>query len=146
MTTLPPITPGVYPGPGLAALLRANQQQYLFQQQLLTAAQVTAGQASAAVQLERINRVSYPFACSVQIWFTNSSGVGVTPGSFDVEVQCSDVDVDSQYSDEQGLTGGLNASFSGRIELATNWMKFLRVRVPTFANAATVYVNALVSR
>lgn len=146
MPTLPPTIPGVYPGAGQAALLRANQQQYLFQQQLLTAAQISAGGASVAVQLERINRITYPFACSVQVWFTNASGVGVTPGAFDVEAQTSDVDVDSQFSDTSGLTGGLNASFSGRIELVTNWMKFLRVRVPTFANASTVFLNALVSR
>lgn len=144
MSTLPPTTPGVYPGAGQASLLRANQQQYLFQQTLLSAAQVSAGTASVAVQLERINRVVYPFACSIQIWFTDVNGVAASPGTIDIEAQTSDVDVPAQYSNTLGLTGGLNAGFSGRIELVTNWMKFLRILPVTLSNA--VYLNALVSR
>lgn len=145
MQAMPPTLPGLYPGGGLAPLLRANEQQFLFQNQLLTAAQVTAGQASIAVQLERTYKTGQ-FGASVQIWFTNASGVPADPGAFAVQVQASDIDADPQYSDELGLTGGLNASFSGRVELESNWMKYLRVRVPTFANVASVFVNALVSR
>jgi len=53
LAALPPVTPGIYPGAGRASLLRANSQQWLFQQQL-----IAAGTASIAVQLERI-KMSY---------------------------------------------------------------------------------------
>jgi hypothetical protein len=66
-----PIDPGLYPGAGQASLLRSNEQQYLFRQQL-----IVSGQASIAVQLERIKAAAYPFAASVQIWFTDVNGSG----------------------------------------------------------------------
>jgi hypothetical protein len=139
MKTTPPQTPGVYPGSGKASLLRANEQQWLFQQQL-----VTAGQASIAVQLERIKSSFYPFGASLQIYFTNSAGSPVTPGAFEVDMQTSDIDADAQYCTLSSLTGGLNASYAGRIENSLIWAKFLRAYIPTLTNA--VYVSVLVTR
>ncbi len=133
-----PITPGVYPGPGFAALLRANEQQYLFQQQL-----VVSGQASIAVQLERIKSAFYPNGASLQIWFTNASSVASDPGTFEIDAQVADVDTDAQYANTTGLTA-LNASFAGRIELPLIYAKFLRVLAKTITNS--VYSNVLVTR
>ncbi len=137
---LPPVSPGIYPGAGQASLLRANSQQWLFQKQL-----VTSGQASIALQLERIKMsYYYPFACSFQIFFTDVNGAPANPGAIDIEVQTSDIDADAQFVNESGLTGGLNASFVGRVQLTLSWMKFVRVLATTVTNA--VYLNVLVTR
>lgn len=139
MRGLPPQDPGVYAGPGIAALLKANEQQYLFQQQL-----ITAGQSSIAVMLERIRGTFYPFGLSFQIWFTNISGAAANPGTFQMDIQDSDVDLDAQYSVISSLTGGLNAAFSGRVELPSFWARYARVNLKTVTNA--VYSNVLVTR
>jgi hypothetical protein len=139
LTALPVPVPGLYPGGGKASLLRANAQQYLFQQQL-----VTSGQASIAVQLERIKSAGfYPFGVSMQIWFTDASGNAANPGTFEVDLQRSDVDADAQYSVSVGVTA-LNTSFSTFIELPWLWAKFVRAYAKTVTNA--VYLNVLVTR
>jgi hypothetical protein len=133
-----PIAPGAYVATGNAALLRANEQQYLFQQQL-----IAAGTASIAVQLERLrDRAGYPNGVSLQVWFTNASGVAADPGAFEVDTQTSDNDV--QYADGIGITAVNATNFSGRIELPWIYALFLRVNVKTLTNA--VYSNALVTR
>jgi len=136
---LPPVLPGIYPGAGLASLLRANSQAWLFQQQL-----IAAGQSSIAVQLER-SKMSYfyPFGASLQIFFTNSSQVAADPGAFEIDAQVSDIDADAMYANTTGLTA-VNAGFAGRIELPWLWAKFIRVNIKTLTNA--VYSNVLVTR
>jgi len=144
-----PTAPGPYPGPGQAVLLRANENQWLFQQQLVPAGKsgVAGANASAsiAVMLERIKASTfYPFGVSVQIYFTDVNQAAADPGAFEIDVQTSDLDIDAQYSNISALTGGLNAAFSGRVELPSFWAKFLRVYVKTLTNA--VYLNVLVTR
>lgn len=134
-----PITPGLYPGPGQAALLRANEQQYLFRQNL-----VISGQASIAVQLERIKSSFYPFGCSLQIWFTDVNGAAADPGTFEVDAQGADVDIAAMFTDLSGGATSLNASFATRIEQPWLWAKYLRVNAKTVTNA--VYLNVLVTR
>jgi hypothetical protein len=142
MQALPPVNPGVYPGGGQASLLRANEQQYLFRQQL-----VTAGQSSIAIQLERIRGEYYPFAVSFQVWFTDVNQNPITPGAFEIDAQTSDVDADVQYATVNGLSGiaSLNSNFAGRIELVSSWAKFTRVNVKTWPNVG-VFVNVLATR
>lgn len=132
-----PIAPGAYPGNGKAGLLRSNEQQFLFRQQL-----VAAGTASIAVLLERIKSSFSPFAVSLQIWFTDVNGAPSAPGTFEVDAQLSDDDVN--YADGLGLTAVNSTTQTGRIEMATLWSRFLRVNVKTLTNA--VYVNVLASR
>lgn len=139
MIAQPQVAPGFYPGGGQASLLRSNGQQWLFQQQLNA-----AGKASIAVQLERIRAASYPFGASFQIYFTNSSGVAADPGTFEVDIQASDIDTDTQYSNLQVINSGLNASYSIGYEAPSFWAKFVRAYVKTLTNA--VYVNVLVTR
>lgn len=140
MQGLPPANPGVYPGGGKAALLRSNEQQYLFQQQ--AGAQ---GLSSIAVQLERRSGSFYPFAASLQIWFTDINGNPANPGTFEIDAQTSDVDLDGQYCVESsGALTSLNSSYAGRIALTAIWAKFLRVNAKTVTNA--VYLNVLVTR
>ena len=140
LAALPPVLPGIYPGAGQASLLRANSQQWLFQQQL-----ILVGQKSIAVQLERIKMsYFYPFGCSLQIFFTDASGNPADPGVFDLEAQTSDIDTETQYCDATGITAVSASNFAGRIELPWLWAKFIRVRLKTFPNA--VYTNVLVTR
>jgi hypothetical protein len=140
LAALPPVLPGIYPGAGQASLLRANSQQWLFQQQL-----IIAGQSSIAVQLERIKMsYFYPFGCSLQIFFTNISLAAADPGAFEVDAQTSDIDREDQYCTTTGLTAVSASNFAGRIELPWLWAKFIRVNVKTLTNG--VYSNVLVTR
>ena len=140
LAALPPVSPGIYPGAGLASLLRANSQQWLFQQQL-----IVAGQSSIAVMLERIKMsYFYPFGASLHIFFTDVNQVAAAPGAFEVDAQVSDIDVDAMYCNTTGLTAVSTTGQAGRIELPWLWAKFIRVNVKTLTNA--VYSNVLVTR
>lgn len=142
--------PGIYPGPGQASLLRANEQQWLFQNNLIAGGGTVAlngsnPSASIAVQLERKPGVYYPFGVSLQVFFTNVSGAAANPGAFEIDLQTSDIDQDSQYVPVlTGLTTGLNASFAGRIESSTLWTRYARAYVKTLTNA--VYSSILITR
>jgi hypothetical protein len=134
---------GPYPGPGLANLLKSNEQQYLFTAATVPPNQVAAANgsnasASIAVQLERIKSAFYPFGVSFEIGFSAS------PGVFEVDVQTADQDKDSSFVTISSLTGGLNASNVGRVELPTFWAKYVRVYVKTLPNPVTI--TALVTR
>lgn len=142
MQSLPPQTPGVYPGAGQAGLLRSNCQQWLFQKNL-----VVAGQASIACQLERIRGEYYPFGASMQVSFTDVNGVAASPGTFEVDFQCSDVDADAAYYTILSLAGAatvLNTSFQGGIQVPNFWAKYVRALVKTLPNA--VYTSILLTR
>jgi hypothetical protein len=117
----------VYGGTGQATLLRSNQQVYLFQQEA-----VAAGRASIALQLERVNRSFYPWGVSFQVQFFNASGVPTDPGTFEIDIQTSDIDQDSQYCNiQQWGSGTLNTFFVGRIELPNFYAKYVRAFVKT---------------
>jgi hypothetical protein len=127
-----------YGGAGQASLIRDNQQVFLFQQEL-----VVAGRASIALQLERVNRSSYPWGVSFQLAFTDVNGVPASPGAFEVDIQTSDIDQDIQYVNINSWVGvaSLNASFVGRIELAVFYAKYVRAFIKTLPSP--VYVTVL---
>jgi hypothetical protein len=123
-----PPTPGIYPGPGKAVLLRPGMSTFLFQNNL-----ITAGQSSIAVQLERTKSgFFYPIGFSVEVSFSGA------PGTFEVDVQTSDTDQDSFYVLNTKITTGLNASNVGRLEVLSYWALFARISVPTLQNAVNV--------
>jgi hypothetical protein len=125
-----------YTGPAQATLLRDNRQMYLFQNET-----VVVGESSVAVQLDRVSGTFYPWGVSFHISFSGA------PGAFEIDVQTSDVDQDSDYVTINALTtGGLNASNVGRVELPNFWAKYVRVKVVSFANFATVNLSVLVTR
>jgi hypothetical protein len=115
---------------GRASLLRTDQQKFLFQRE-----PVAAGTASAAFQLERINRSFYPWGVSFQVAFTDVNGNPASPGSFEIDIQTSDIDQDLQYCTLNVLTTGLNASFVGRVEVPTLYGKYVRGYLKTLGNA-----------
>lgn len=130
-----------YAGQGQAVLLRDNKQVYLLQRET-----IVAGRASIAVQLERINRSYYPWGVSFQVAFTDVNGNPSDPGTFEVDIQTSDIDQDNQYSTTTSNTITIvNSSFAGgRLELTAFYAKYARALVKTLTNA--VYVTVLATR
>ena len=130
-----------YGGTGRAQLIRQNQQAFLFQRET----NVT-GHASVAVQLERVNRSYYPWGVSFQVSFTDVNGNPANPGTFEVDIQTSDIDQDAQYCtiNSWAGAGSLNANFVGRIELPNFYAKYIRAFVTTLSNP--VYTTLLATR
>lgn len=156
LNSLPPPTAGIYPGPALASLLRANESVWLFQNQFFpasggggtsvnTQANGSNPYASIAVQLERIKSAFYPFGFSLHCFFTNSSGAALNPGTIELDLQTSDIDTDANYVTLSGSTlATLNGSYAGRIENSTLWAKFARIYAKTITNAS--YLSVLATR
>ena len=131
---------GGYRGTGQAVLLRDNQQIFLLQQQ-----QIAAGSSTMAVQLERINRSFYPWGLSFQLAFTDVNGNPASPGTFELDIQTSDIDQDNQYV---GATANqittVNTNNVARLELTTLYAKYVRGFMKTLGNS--VYVTLLATR
>jgi hypothetical protein len=128
-----------YGGTGQAQLLRENRQVFLFQQE-----PVVAGISSIAIQPER-NRRSNPSGASFQIYFTDANGNPANPGPFEIDIQDSDIDEDSQYcaSVQWNGNGGLNGNYVGRVELPVVLGKYIRAFVKALANPvyATIQIT-----
>jgi hypothetical protein len=126
---------------GRATLLRSNGQAYMFRREA-----VAAGTASAAFQLERVNRSYYPWGVSFQVFFTDVNGNPANPGSFEIDIQTSDIDQDSMFCTINSWSGAasLNASYAGRIELPAFYARYVRGYVKTLTN--NVYVTLLATR
>jgi hypothetical protein len=122
-----------YAGTAQAALIRDNQQKYLWNNET-----VAVGEASIAFQIERVNRTFYPWGISLEIFF------GGNPGSFEVDLQDADIDQDSHYVTVDAITSGLNASYVTRIELPSFYTKYVRVKLVSLTN--TVNVSVLLTR
>lgn len=123
-----------FAGDGQARLMYENQQAWLLQ-----AETVASGTASIAYQLRRERGAYYPFGVSFQVGFS------ATPGAFQVDIQTSDIDADAEYCTINSLTtGGLSATFRGRIELPSFWARYIRAKVVTVTNV--VATSVLVTR
>ncbi len=118
--------PGFYPGTGQAKLLNMNHQFFLFQNH-----RALAGQASVAVQLARLPRVAYPFAAAFQVQFSGA------PGTFEVDVEGAEDDVDTMYVKLQAITT-VNAGNTGRAAACSEYPKFCRFKVVTLTNDVTI--------
>lgn len=129
-----PPKPGIYPGSGQASLLRPGQYCYVLQN-----SNISAGQSSIALQLERVKTgFFYPIGFSVEVSFASA------PGAFEIDVQTADTDQDGFYVKNTALTGGLNTNNVGRIEMVSYWALFMRLNVVSLTNA--VAVTAKVTR
>jgi hypothetical protein len=124
--------PGLYPGTGQAKLLNMNHQYFLLKEM-----RVLAGQASVAVQLSRMPRTPYPFGAAVQVQFSGA------PGSFEVDIEGAEDDVDAMYVKLVGITT-VNASNVGRGAVTTEYPKFCRVKVVSLTN--DVLITAIITR
>lgn len=123
-----PPTPGIYPGPGQAKLLRAGEYVTL-----LNAAAVVTNQASIAVQIERIKSgFFYPIGLSLEFQFSGA------PGSFEIDIQTADTDQDAFYVKNSSITTGLNSSNVGRIELTAFWALYARIFIASLTNPVSL--------
>ena len=129
-----PVAPGVYPGPGQAGLLRANEQQQLWSAQNLAAGTTT----SIAVQLERRTGSFYPWGAAIEIAFSGA------PGTFEISVQFAETDKDANFVAVGSITA-VNSSNVGRYDMPnTVFPKYVRLFAKTFPNAVTA--NAIITR
>jgi hypothetical protein len=130
-----------YGGKGQATLLRENQQGFLFLHETNV-----AGKASVAFQLERVPRSYYPWGASFQAFFTDASGNPADPGTFEIDIQTSDIDDDGQYVTLTGNSMSVaSTTFVARLELTAFYAKFVRAFVKSLTNAS-VFVTVLVTR
>jgi hypothetical protein len=118
-----------YAGTAQAALIRDNNQKYLWNNET-----VAVGEASIAFQIERVNRTFYPWGISLEIFFSGN------PGAFEVDLQDADIDMDSHYVTVDAITVGLNASYVTRIELPSFYTKYVRVKLVALTNPVNVSV------
>lgn len=115
-----------YPGNNLARLLYENRQGVMFWDE-----PVRAGGASVAFQLRRVSGVfQQPFACSFQLTF------GAAPGTFAVDIQAADTDVDANYVTVTTLNS-LSANGAARADFTNLWPLFVRGKVVSIGNAVT---------
>jgi hypothetical protein len=125
-----------YSGPGTATLIRQGEQKYLFLNDT-----VFVGESSLAYMIERNPGIFYPWGMSFDMAFSGA------PGTFEIDIQTADIDQDSHYVTLNSLTtGSLNTSNVGRVELPNFWAKYVRVKVVSFANYATVNLTVLLTR
>ncbi len=124
--------PGLYPGTGQAHLLNMNHQYFLWQNM-----RVLAGQASVAVQLSRMPGTSYPFGAAFQVAFSGA------PGTFEVEIQGAEDDVDTNYVTINTITA-VNSGNVGRASISCTYPKFVRLNMKTLTN--DVNVTGIVTR
>jgi len=122
-----------YSGTAQAQLLYENRQVFLFQNET-----VTTGTASIAYQLRRERGAYYPWGISLEISFS------ADPGTFEVDIQTADVDKDSHFVTINTMTGGLNTSYVGRLELPSFYAKYVRAQLVSITN--TVAVTILLTR
>ena len=118
-----------YTGSSQACLIRDNQQKWLWNNET-----VAAGTASIAFQIERVNRSFYPWGISLEIFFSGA------PGTFEVDLQDADIDMDSHYVTVDAISTGMNASYVTRIELPSFYAKYVRVKLVTLTNPVNMSV------
>lgn len=111
-------------------LLYPEGQQFMW-----NAETVAGGTASTAFRLYRRRDTFYPFGASFELTF------GGAPGVFEVDIQTADTDLAANYVTINTITGGLNASNIGRLELPNFWARYVRAVVVTLTNAVVVTVK-----
>ena len=89
-----------------------------------------AAQISVAVGLQRHPHLAN--VLSVELDFA------ADPGSFAVDLQLADTNVDANYVTKATINSGLNAGFVGRVEITNVVAKFARLKMATKTNAVAV--------
>jgi hypothetical protein len=124
-----------YPGSGQATLLNANYQVFLIGgsgPQATTPERIGTGTpnySSIAVQLERQKSASYPFGFAIE------GNFNAAPGSFEIDIQASESDVDASYIVIGSITA-INSNnyfrFDGVPSVA--YPRFVRLNVVSLTN------------
>ncbi len=98
---------------------------------------VVNGESSIAVELRRTRGASYPFGVSYELVFSGA------PGTFQVDIQHADNDVDARYCTVASISV-VNGSNAARFELPTCWTKFARLNIVALGNP--VNLTAIITR
>ena len=89
--------------------------------------------------LERQKAAFYPWGFAFEIWFTG------VPGTFEVDVQGAELDIDTHYNNIGTAITAVNANNVGRFDSGvTIWPKFVRLFVKTLTN--DVSITAVLTR
>jgi len=111
-----------------AALLRENQQPYLW-----NAEAVAAGTLSIAFQLARVNRTFYPWGISFEVIFSGN------PGAFEVDIMAANQDLAANFVQIGNITVTNNATsgaYVGRWDIPINfWPKYVAGYLKTLTNS-----------
>ena len=119
-----------YAGAGKAALLRENEQKYLWQNEL-----VAAGTLSIAFMLARVNRSYYPWGLSFEASFSGN------PGSFEIDVVAANNDVAANYI-SLGTISTVNSTFAGRWDMTPGlWPRYVAAYLKSLTNPVNVTVQ-----
>lgn len=124
-----------YAGKGRAALLRVNQQAFLFQNEIPTVPSL-----SLAFQLERISRSFYPWGASIEVWFSGD------PGAFKIDLMGANDDSPERYLSLGSVTTATGSTVAGqyvaRFDMpSADWPKFVAAYVTTLTNSVNVNVQ-----
>lgn len=124
-----------YPGNGLAKLLPANRQMYMWDSDTVPVATLP-GSLSEAFLLERLPNVSYPWGLSFEVAFSGA------PGAFEIDILGANNDTGNPgpgYYVQLGTIITVNASNVGRWDMASNmWPKFVAAYVKILTNSVLV--------
>jgi hypothetical protein len=93
---------------------------------------VVAGYFSQQFALAKDLVNGEPQSLAVEVVFS------ANPGNFEVDLQTADTDANANYVTKASLSGGLNGSYVGRIEVAQMSAKFARLAIPTLQNAVNL--------
>ena len=122
----------VYQGTGMAEHIHTSEQKVLFANE-----RIAVGVASKSLFFQKIRGNYYPPYISFQLSYSGD------PGTSQIDVQVSDVDVDSNYVTIMSLVNSdLNSSFVGRIELTNFCARYVRVKQVTLTNDVNITVLA----
>ena len=129
-----------YPGNGLATLLRANRQGFLWDNEIPPT--TYPGALSTALLLERLDYASYPWGAAFEAYFFGN------PGAFEIDIVGANID-EAQYYVQLGTITTANSyvsgNYVGRWDMPSNmWVKYVAAYMETLTNA--VKVTLMVTR
>lgn len=124
-----------YSGNNLAQMLQNNRQVYLWQEENVPPS-ATVGSLSVAFEVWRVNQSFYPWGMSFEAWFDGN------PGAFEIDILGANQDIGFPapgHYVQLGTITAVNASFVGRLDLASNmWPKYVAAYMKTLTNAVKV--------
>ena len=130
-----------YPGNGLAKLLPANRQMYMWESEAVPVA-TFPGSLSEAFQPERVPNVLAPWGLSFEVLFSGD------PGAFEIDIVGCNIDQAQNYTYLgmiNQVSSYVHGYYVGRWDMPSNiWVKFVAAYMKTLTNA--VATKLLVTR
>lgn len=128
-----------YSGNGLAELLTANRQMYMWQSETVPV-NTFPGSLSVAYQLERIPNVYAPWGCAFEVMFSGN------PGAFEIDIVGANIDQAQNYIQLGTITAAnsyVTGYYTGRWDMPSNvWVKYVAAYLKTLTNSVQVTLLA----